>query len=210
MHAYSILYVHIHTYTYMHVCMCIFVYMHIQYIYTHTHIYGVLRWARTRTQDSKTCLRDHIKKEILRRIPYQAPQYKPPSFLENMVNFFICSLGPLFTKWRSLVKCWALIWVEVHRSDVTSPVTSSRPKTVVRLNLAKRQCPQVPHHQRNKQERCVAPTLEHADRDHPSFLPLGISGKLRKRNSKSFELRNDLALSKMYRWKTSIQRCYWS
>lgn len=80
---------------------------------------------------------------------------------------------------------------------MTSPVTSSRPKAVTRLNLAKCSCPQVPYHQRSKQERCFASALEHADRGHSSFLPLEISGKLQKRNSKSSELRNDLVLWKI-------------
>lgn len=84
--------------------------------------------------------------------------------------------------------------MEVNRSDVTSPVTSSRPKAVMWLDLAKCWSPHVPYHQRNRQERRFAPALEHADRDHPFFLPLAISWKLRKRNSKSLELRNDLAL----------------
>lgn len=88
---------------------------------------------------------------------------------------------------------------------MTSPVTSSRPKEVIRLNLVKCQCLQIPYHQRNKQERHFAPALEHADRVHPSLLSPEILGKIKKIFSKSFELRNDLALQNICGPSTSIQ-----
>lgn len=72
------------------------------YVYAYMHIYGILRWARIRTQCSKSYLGDLIEKEVLVCPPYNLihtifPFGRHCQILGHGL-FFVCSHGTFFNK----------------------------------------------------------------------------------------------------------------